>query len=467
MSPLSSPFRWALAGASFAALAAPAFSTGQSIEVLKPDVTRPITAEVPVFTLRVPPNPTSSFMDTQFVTARVDGQLLVQCGSIIPAWGAAGPSGEILSGKAYVAQTGASPEVAVVLGPNKQVTSVPTPSEVTGSCGVSPESFRAGPVARLGRLAPGPHTIEFGLHDRRGTPLASTAVRFDYRPEGWSRSPIIYETAVHRTEIFAGDSTQSGIGLVAGGSALEQYPGLVRIPSYARVGRVNGRNMVPMTPRAMAKFLEGALNKQCDLKQMTRDKDPYCPGTPLVAVDEITPQFRDWTAAEQGDAGKASPGARLSQAMALMRAKKAPWGGTYADGVQLYVAGEVLGGIAGQGPNRYSSLRGAFRRAGVVWLEMYTGSAGRGARSFSGAQWTSIPAAVRRLTGSTRNLRFLMTNASRIPKRAGCTTQMSCQWAWAKANATNRAILANEPGTYRVGNQAMDWLAAYNATFPR
>lgn len=456
-----------LGGAALVSAVLPAVAAGQSMELLKPDLSKPVTTEVPVFTVNVPVAPSSSYQDMQFVTARIDGSLVVQCGSVGTTVDWAGRVTERVTGRSYVASTGSSSQIAIALNPNRQVAPVPVPGDITGSCGVSVEAFRASPVARLGYLSPGVHTLELGLHDGRGALLASRTVQFTYRPIGWDKAPLIYETSVHRNEILLGAGGESGIGATAGGPALEQYPGLVPLPAPARVGRVSGRNMVPMTSRAMAKYLEGALNKQCDLKQMTRDMDPYCLGTPLVAVDEVTPQFSDWTATEQREAGKASPGARLSQAMSLLRAKKAPWGGTYADGVQLYVAGEVLTGIAGAGSNSYRSLRGAFRNAGGVWLEMYTGSAGRGARSFDGSQWTRIPAAARRLAGSTANLRFLMTSASRIPRRAGCADQMSCQWVWAKATATNRAILNNYPGTYRVGDQATEWLANYNATFPR
>ncbi len=140
------------------------------------------------------------------------------------------------------------------------------------------------------------------------------------------------------------------------------------------------------------------------------------------------------------------------------------WGFSYRSKVHLYVAGTVLVKMASG--RSYRTVERALALAGGTWLEMYTGTGGRGAQAFSAAQWRTIPSAIARATGKQSNLHFLMTSAVNVPRVAGCTTPMSCQWALAASTPVNRAILANGPGTYRASDQAAEWLQQFNRRFP-
>lgn len=432
-----------------------------SVEIIGVSSGAVIQSRVPSFAVRVqPPPPSDSWGTPSGLAVRLDGRLLVECRGIQMGYG-----GEHVFGDQVVRFFGMAGEAPLVLAPNQQVASVPLGSDWSGRCGLTPAEYRQAPPPALGMLTPGRHTLEvFVMPPASATPAASASLDFTYAP---APPVIVYENAVHRAEIFGGTGGEPGIGPGVGGPAVEQYTAIPPANSFTRLGRVNGRTMIPMTARAMASFLERAVNRSCDLIRMKREKNSYCMGLPEIAVDEITPDFRDWSSAEVRAKGKTSPGARLSEALRILAGKQAPWGEPYSNAVNLYVAGEVASGIAGRGSARYTALRGALRATGGVLLEMYSGSPGAGAKSFSGADWQAIPAAVVRLSGTRSNVHFVMTSATGVPARGGCTGPMACQWAWAESTATNRAILQNRPATYRTGDQAGEWLRQYNARFSR
>ncbi len=175
-------------------------------------------------------------------------------------------------------------------------------------------------------------------------------------------------------------------------------------------------------------------------------------------VQVITP-----TPAEIASRGKPSPGTRLEQVLGMLNGNSR-WGFSYRSKVHLYVAGTVLVKMASG--SSYRTVERALALAGGTWLEMYTGTGGRGAQAFSAAQWRTIPSAIARATGKQSNLHFLMTSAGDVPRVSGCATPMSCQWALAASTPVNRAILANGPGTYRASDQAAEWLQQFNRRFP-
>jgi hypothetical protein len=178
-----------------------------------------------------------------------------------------------------------------------------------------------------------------------------------------------------------------------------------------------------------------------------------------------------------------SPGAKLSDAMALLAARPYPTGGSYAERVHMYVAPAFVTSIAaGRGPHRHlgrdgkphrATWRGvmpALARAGGVWLEMYHHSRAQGVTAFTAPEWRIVP---RRFTSYSRRFRvdrsrlhFVIAGTPAPPRGAsGCGSPMECQWALAGRTPAGARILANGPGAYRLGAQAGEWRAAFNRAF--
>ncbi len=317
--------------------------------------------------------------------------------------------------------------------------------------------LQGNPFQFLGYLTPGPHTFTVELHKANSitTVAAQAESTFNYQPS--ARTSLIYENRLGLLDITKGAPGSPGLNGNRGGLIQKTT---VKTTGYSQAGRLSGRVLSTQTAREMADYLKAAINSGCGGRTNTT---PYCKGSGVIAVDEITPAFADWTPAEIVSRGKPSPGTRLEQALGMLNGNSL-WGFSYRSKVHLYVAGTVLVKMASG--SSYRTVERALAAAGGTWLEMYTGTGGRGAQAFSAAQWRTIPSAIARATGKQSNLHFLMTSAVNVPRVSGCTTPMSCQWALAASTPVNRAILANGPGTYRASDQAAEWLQQFNRRFP-
>lgn len=273
----------------------------------------------------------------------------------------------------------------------------------------------------------------------------------------------------------------SGRGLTPERGALRQDPGSGGMLAPGdnapyRVGKVSGRDLEGMTAAQMAEAL-----------RLEIEEGSYGAGSHLVAIDEIGRRFGDGAprVPRRGmrlpPVDPSSPGARFAAAMRLLDVPS-PYGGTWASRVHVYLAPAVHTAIAaGRGPERnlgrdgkphWSTWRGVMpglARAGGVHLQMYSGVNGR-AVSFTAATWRSVPPAFLglfgRYGGDASRVHFLFTGGT-VPKGSprGCGDAMGCTWALAEATPAGRAILANGPGVYRIGGDALAWLREFNRRF--
>lgn len=163
------------------------------------------------------------------------------------------------------------------------------------------------------------------------------------------------------------------------------------------------------------------------------------------------------------------PGPRLAEAMGILAAWPAPWGGTYADRVHLLIAPAMVTSI-GVGRGEHFTLdrtgsrqirrawRGvmpALTRAGGVWMQMYHG----GRAPLSMRQWRRAPGRLAdymaRNGGDPARLHLLITAVTGIPAgMTGCADPMGCQWSAALSSELTRAVIANGVGAYRLEGQA-------------
>lgn len=261
-----------------------------------------------------------------------------------------------------------------------------------------------------------------------------------------------------------------------------------------RVAKVSMRELEGMTAAQMAATLRYAIDHGCGA---------FGCASHLVTVDELgnsvserpllsPAQLRSLkgrravrrAAARLPRIDPKSPGARFTAAMKLLLIPS-PYGGTYASRVHVFIAPAMSTTIAkGKGPNRNLGRDGKphFRTwravmpgvalAGGVWIEMYHGTAGSVVtEAMTATEWRTVApdllALIEGAGGNAAQLHFLFTHAG-MPRGApaGCgATPMECSWSLASQGA-NAQVLANGPGTYRVGDGASEWLAQYNLRFP-
>ncbi len=209
----------------------------------------------------------------------------------------------------------------------------------------------------------------------------------------------------------------------------------------------------------------------------------------LVAIDELLETFGEPPPAnpEKGTplppVNPNSPGSRLSDAMEILASEQSPWGGTWASRVEVYISPGIVSSIAeGYGPLHNENAHGRpIRRtwravmpglalAGGLHLEMYHGT-GTPLTAFSAPLWRASPGAflglLREYHGSESALHLVFT-ATTVPAGAprGCGDAMVCSWTLARSNSAGRAVLANGPDEYHLGNFAAQWLHEYNEEFP-
>jgi hypothetical protein len=115
----------------------------------------------------------------------------------------------------------------------------------------------------------------------------------------------------------------------------------------------------------------------------------------------------------------------------------------------------------------WNNVLPALALAGGVWLEMYHARGGR-ITPFTRAEWRNggkdVWSLLERRGARLSRLHFMMSRAGRRPAGASrsCGGGMACQWKLADTGTTNRRIVDNGVGAYRVGSQARAWLRQYN-----
>ncbi len=274
----------------------------------------------------------------------------------------------------------------------------------------------------------------------------------------------------------------SGPGLTPGRGALRQEPGPGGMltggdPTRFAVAKVSGADLEHMSPRAMASLLRARIRRgehgaQAHLVTVDELGAPYADARPRRVVrgarlPRVSPRW---------------PGSRFTQAMRLLD-RPSPYGGTWASRVHVYLAPTVHSSIAaGRGPQRnlgrdgkphlrsWRAVMPGLALAGGVHLQMY--HARGGARwAFTAGEWRRVPAAtvglLRRYGGDAARVHFVMS-AVGMPAGApaGCGSPAACTWTLASSTPWGRTVLANGPGVYRIGPDAPDWLAQFNARFP-
>ena len=188
------------------------------------------------------------------------------------------------------------------------------------------------------------------------------------------------------------------------------------------------------------------------------------------------------------------PGYELTKAMAILAGLPFAGGGTYAERVHFYISPGIVSSI-GVGKGKYYNLgrdgrphfrshegmRGALRRSGGVWLEMYHfNTVNRTRRPFTTGEWRHYPIRFTRyLTGpgaTTANpgfvakMHFLMTRGA--PHVAAGAPQVclnealpqACQFTLA-ALPQNAAILANGVGQFKMDGNEAEWRAHVKQLF--
>lgn len=325
-----------------------------------------------------------------------------------------------------------------------------------------------------------------------------------------ARMSILYEDSAAVREIV---HPALGPGLTPARGAFRQDPGVGGLgigdgkDALYRIGKVSATEIADLPADAIAARLKAEI-----------DAPEHGAQSHLVSIDEIGNLFNDGRAkvtyrtvtfrgktlrvgshmrlvvTRQGwrlerratqlvpEVDPDSPGSRLSAAMRILAATPSPYGGSYASRVHLYIAPAFSSSIgAGRGEHRNLGRDGKPHRAtwrgvmpalalsGGVWLEMYHGTRGGGTSAYTAREWRTVPSAfaayLGRFGGSTSRLHFLLSGVGAPAGATGCGTPMACQWSLAEAGP-NRQILDNGVGTYRVKDQADEWIAEFNKRYP-
>jgi hypothetical protein len=306
-----------------------------------------------------------------------------------------------------------------------------------------------------------------------------------------------------------------GAPIDAARGALRQDPGVGGIfdpqgrNAAFRVAKLSARELAPLSAESMAARIRREI-----------DHPEHANTSGLVAIDEIGNAFNDGRARityrwrtvrgtrirvasynrlvvtrhgwrlERGTAPlpaikPGSPGAKLSRAIAILAATPHPAGGSYAQRVNLYVAPAFGSSIAaGRGehhnlgndgkPHRatWRGVMPALAAAGGVWLEMYHHSSATGLGSMTAREWRTVPGTfssyLARFGGDPGRLHLMIGRAAARPAGApaSCGGPQACQWALAASTPAGRALLANGPGAYLLGDQATAWRMEYNRALP-
>jgi hypothetical protein len=283
---------------------------------------------------------------------------------------------------------------------------------------------------------------------------------------------ILYDMDPHVRDIVRPADGSPGVGPERGGFRQEGSTshmfGGDRDTPY-RIGKVSAWDLRPLSAGEIASRLRSQINGGCTVG----GRDYGC-RSHMVTVDEIGAMFSD----RAGDLGM-----RLAQAMILLE-RPSPHGGTYASRVHFFIAPAMTSQFAAAKGRHHNLGRdgkphfptwqyavAAVAHGGGVWLEMY--HARGGVRlPFSVGEWQRGPRdfldLYTRAGGKPERVHFLMTGSPHMPpgRLPACGSPMACTWALASVRGANARILVNGPGAYRVGDQAREWLAQYNARLP-
>jgi hypothetical protein len=281
-----------------------------------------------------------------------------------------------------------------------------------------------------------------------------------------ARTSLVYERGLAPLRVLTGrpDARAAEPGRMIVEPSADTVYGAAR-HSRRRVAKVSARDLAGLTALGIASTLRQAIVGGC----VREGRDFGCESH-MVVVDEIDARFAD---------GRV-PGRSLAAAMGILDVAS-PYGGTYAGHVHFYVAPGVVTSIgAGRGPNQnlgrdgkphfrtWRAAMGGLVRGGGIWLEMYHGQRlGDGYQPFSAGEWRRYPADVLRLFrargGDPGRVHFVMSNTPVVPggaRECGGLTPMGCVWRLAARPGANASIIGNGVGTYQVGAQAAEWLAA-------
>jgi len=284
------------------------------------------------------------------------------------------------------------------------------------------------------------------------------------------RMSILYDEGAAVRALTHPSGPGAPIGADRGAYRQDPGPGGIFDPQ-----RRDDAHRIAKVPAAELAALSGEAMAQRIRREVDRPRHPNRSG--LVAIDEIGNPFNDRR-------GAGGPGARLSRAMAILAGIPHRAGGTYADRVHLYVAPAFGASIAaGRGPDHnlgrdgkphratWRGVMPALARAGGVWLEMYHHSRAAGLTPMSAREWRTLPgdfsAYHASFGGDVGRLHLVLSQARALPAGAParCGGPMACQWRLARSTPAGSAILANGPGAYRLGAQAIAWRAQYNRAF--
>ena len=228
-------------------------------------------------------------------------------------------------------------------------------------------------------------------------------------------------------------------------NVLQQGNAPVLIPGRL-AGKISSRGGSQLTPSLLG--LTGPA-----LAQVLRKQVDFWPAH-IEFVNEIGP----------GQIGAGA--APLAQAMRILSGQPAPWGGTYADHVHVYV--RTIQAMVGN-PSAWGPAWQALAASGGVWLEAYSGSTFP-FHPWVPEQWLAWPRAFATAFsargGRLDHLHFLMSGGV-LPGEDQATV-----WTGAR-NGTDPlsscAILQNGPGAYRLSaapGSARDFAAQYRLSFP-
>jgi hypothetical protein len=347
---------------------------------------------------------------------------------------------------------------------------------------------------------------------RLAVPLAFAAIAALAAPAAaGARMSILYDEQDAVRALT--DPSGPGAPITAERGAFRQDPGAGGIfdprgrDDAYRLGKLAGAEIEGLSPEAMADRIQDEID------------DPEHPNSSgLVAIDEIGNRFNDGrvritrttktvrgTRIRISSANRlvitkngyrierrpaalpvispASPGAKLSVAMEILAGRPYPGGGSYAERVHMYISPAFGSSIAlGRGPHHHlgndglphrATWRGvmpAIARAGGVWIEMYHPDGAGGVSAMSAREWRIVPdvfASYTQRFGTYRSRIHLTMSAIPVaPAGAvGCGDPMGCQWGLAASTPTGAELLANGPGTYRLGSQATAWRTEFNRVF--
>ena len=299
-----------------------------------------------------------------------------------------------------------------------------------------------------------------------------------------SFASLIYDTDQNATLIVSGQTSAGSVigpGLTPPRGALRQEPsgsnvlGEDAADNTYRIAKVRATQLVGRTASQMAQVIRGAIDHGCT-EVIRGVLHNFGCTSHLVTIDEVSPTFSN-----PATGGSGLTGRHLSQAMALLARTPSPWGTSYAARVGIYVdAGVSVSIDVGHGRNHNLNARGkpqyaaftdlmpGLARAGALWLEMYQGvHVGAGTAPLTASEWRSLPGRfvgfLDSYGGSVAQVHYMFGNAGG-PTRS-CANPQACVWSLAARAGTNRQVLVNGPGEYRLGSQAAAWLAEFNTDF--